>query len=81
LLPQLKPAPHSASLRHTCTEPAAQLSAHLEVVPLLPAPPPIAPPAAGALGVRQHTSLPAQLAALEHELMVTVPMGHASALA
>ena len=84
LLPQLKPVPHSSSVKHTCAAPAGQLAAQLDVVPLLPPPwPPGAmpAPAAGAFGARQHTCPPSQLAALEQDVMVTVPVGQASALA
>jgi hypothetical protein len=38
-------------------------------------------PPAGAFGARQHTWLPSQLAALEQEVTVSVPVGQASALA
>jgi len=38
-------------------------------------------PPAGAFGARQHTWPPAQLAALEQDVTVTVPVGQAAGLA
>jgi hypothetical protein len=67
-------APHSASSRQTCTEPSAQLASQDVVAALPPGPPPPPPP------VRQQTSPAPQLAALEHDVVVSVPSGHSAAL-
>jgi hypothetical protein len=67
------PAPHSASARHTCTEPVAHEASQLVVVaPIMPPPPP---------PVRQQTCPELQLALLEHATVVVVPVGQAATLA
>jgi len=71
---QILPLPHSASPRQSWVSPIAQLATQAEVVPLLLPLPPMAPAGAG-FGVRQQTVPLPQLAALEHEVTVVVPMG------
>jgi hypothetical protein len=76
---QVAGAVHSLVATQIWVAPVAHEAAHSEVVPAAPAPP---PPASGAgFGVRQQTSPPVQLAALEQAVTVRVPAGHWVALA